>query len=104
MLIIALPVIGFILSFFSRFVGKNAAILLSIGSIILTFFYTFVLSFQIIGGNTLLYTIPWFTLQNMNLSFTILIDALSILMSLLITFITSLVMVYSCAYLKEDPS
>ena len=104
MLLFLLPFLGFILSFFSRFIGKKASIILTIGSVIITFLFALYVSIDIFTGKTIIYSWQWIILENMDLNFKFLLDSLSISMSLLITFITSLVMIYSSKYLEEDPS
>lgn len=104
MLCFLLPFLGFILSFFARFIGKRASIILSISSVILCFFYTLYLSVFIFGGKTYIYTWNWIILENLELNFKFLLDPLSITMSMVISFITTLVMIYSSKYLEEDPS
>jgi NADH-quinone oxidoreductase subunit L len=105
MLIIIFPLLGLFLSFFARYIGKKGAISLSIGSVLLSFLYAVYMGYTIIiQQNTYIYTWSWIKLENLDLNFTILLDPLSIIMCLLITFITSLVMIYSSSYLENDPS
>src|ERR1700748_283912 len=104
MLIVLIPFIGLILSLLARFLGKNAATILSILSIITTFLYALYMSISIFKGYTYVYEYSWIILENLSLSFSFLLDPLSISMSLLITFITSLVMIYSMGYIGNDPS
>lgn len=104
MLIVLIPLIGLILSLFARFLGKRAATALSILSVIVTFFYSLYMSIDIFQGYTYVYAYSWIILENLSLNFSFLLDPLSISMSLLITFITSLVMIYSLGYIGNDPS
>jgi len=105
MLIILLPLLGFILSFFAKYIGKTAATWLSIVSVGLAWLYAMITALLIFGKNLIfVYTIDWLIIENLQLQFKILLDPLSIAMSLLITFITLLVMLYSKGYLKNDPS
>lgn len=62
------------------------------------------MSIQVFRGQIFIYTWSWVLLENLELNFSFLLDPLSISMSLLITFITSCVMIYSTKYLEEDPS
>lgn len=48
--------------------------------------------------------IPWLNNGMMSLEFTVVWDELSIIMTLLLTIITGLVMMYSSSYLNGDPS
>lgn len=104
MLIVLIPLIGLILSLFARFLGKKAATTLSILSVIITFFYALSMSLSIFKGYTYVYSYSWIILENLSLNFSFLLDPLSISMSMLITFITSLVMIYSLGYIGNDPS
>lgn len=104
MLCFFFPFLGFILSFFARFIGKKASIILSIASVSICFIYTVYMAILIFSGKIFIYTWTWIILENLELHFKFLLDPLSITMSMLITFITSLVMIYSTKYLEEDPS
>ncbi len=104
MLGVLLPFLGFILSWFSRYLGKKTSINLSISSVILCYLYTIYMAIYVFSGKTFIYAWNWIILENLQLNFKFILDPLSITMSLLITFITSLVMIYSTKYLEEDPS
>jgi len=104
MLCFLLPFLGFTLSFFSRFIGKKASINLSISSVFLCFLYCVYKGYWVFTGKIFIYKWDWIILENMELNFKFLLDPLSISMSMLITFITTLVMIYSTKYLQYDQS
>jgi NADH-quinone oxidoreductase subunit L len=105
MLIVIFPILGLLVSLFGRYLGKKAASWLPIVSVGASFVYSAMLAIEILSyGKTYSYTISWINLENLHLNFTFLVDPLSVSMSMLITFITFLVMVYSYAYLENDPS
>lgn len=101
--LIFIPILGLLFSIFSRYLGKKNASIMLIMSIIITFLYASYFIIEIFNGTTYLYKFTWMEFSNLSLSFQTLIDPLSLAMSLLITFITSLVMIYSYSYLNQDP-
>lgn len=105
MIIVFLPFLSFLLSFFARHLGKTNAVILNIGGVGLAFINALIMFKKVcLDGTTYLYQFDWIDINTLNLKFTFLFDPLTAVMSLLITFITLLVMIYSYGYLNEDPS
>lgn len=95
---------AFILSFFSRGIGRKIALILFIGSV----FISLILGISL--GKTVLleristvYTYEWISIDYLDIKFKFLYDPLSLTLSLLIIIITLLVMLYAYGYMEEDP-
>ena len=104
-LIILLPFLGFIFSImFGRLLGKGA-LLLTTSNIFLSFVlsvYIFkpYLSEYLINE---IYLLPWMCIDVMDLYWAIYFDSLTVIMLLVVTFISLLVHIYSISYMSEDP-
>jgi NADH-quinone oxidoreductase subunit L len=105
MILVILPLLGFLFSIFSRKLGKLWGSSLPITTVALSLLITTVMFKKIcLEGTVYIYQFEWITIANLKLEFVFLLDYLSVIMSLLITLITLLVMIYSYGYLNEDPS
>jgi len=105
MLSLILPLIGFLFSFFGRYLGKQIISTFIISTVGMAFITACINAYTILGNKiTIKYSFKWITLNEIDLQFTFLLDSLSIILILLITFITFLVMIYSSSYLEQDPS
>lgn len=105
MFVVSLPFLGFVFAIFARFIGKRSACALTIGAVALAFIYSLLLLKKVyVDEITYIYQIDWINFQNFNVEFSFLFDPLSAIMTVLVTFITLLVMIYSYGYLNEDPS
>ncbi|MCY4320900.1 MAG: NADH-quinone oxidoreductase subunit L [Bdellovibrionaceae bacterium] len=104
LILILSPLVGFLINAF-RFKSSNKklsgqiAILACLGSFLATLFHILNFGFS----ESRLYLFPWFSLGDINLNFSFLLDSLSLLMCLLITGVGSLIHIYSFFYMsKED--
>ena len=104
--IIFLPLLGSILSgFFGSKIGhRNSEILtssfVSVSSILsLVIFYSVITS----GYENNLHLATWVNSGSLNVNWSIKIDALSSVMLVVVTFISSLVHIYSIGYMSHDP-
>lgn len=105
MTIVSIPFVGFLFAIFARFLGKRIASSLSIISIAIALLLSLIMLKNVYIDNiTFRYEFSWLHLNLLELHFTFLFDPLSSLMSVLVTFITLLVMIYSYGYLNSDPS
>ncbi|RYE05341.1 MAG: NADH-quinone oxidoreductase subunit L [Rickettsiaceae bacterium] len=104
-LINLLPLFSFvILNLFGRFLGRKFSLLLSVSSLIISFFISLWFFFLILDGSIIevnLYN--WISNGNLKVNFSFVLDGLSIIFCLLISFITSLILIYSVDYLNNDP-
>ena len=104
MYILILPLIGTFLALFARFLGRKKTILLIIMCIIGAFIAACrICYFTCLEGRIEEFILPWFTLCGVNVNITILRDEITAIMSLVITLITLLVMIYSRSYMEYDP-
>jgi len=105
MLTLFIPFITFVTSFFARFLGNRAASYLIIFSITLSWILSILMIKKVCLEEIIYsYQINWLQIYTFDLKFSFHFDSLSTIMTLLITTITLLVMIYSYSYLGEDPS
>ena len=103
--IIFLPLLAsFISGFFGRKIGSRnseiiSCILVSISSILSIIIFLDVMS----GYNENLIITTWITSGSLNVNWSINIDPLSSIMLVVVTFVSSLVHVYSIGYMSHDP-
>jgi NADH-quinone oxidoreductase subunit L len=105
-LVVFLPLFGFLISGFlgkftrTRFIEIFSSVLVSISAVIscLIFHDVIINSYS---ENILLFT--WINSGTFNVNWSINIDALSALMFVVITLVSSLVHIYSIGYMSEDP-
>jgi len=104
--IIFLPALGAIISsLFSRYIGKQGSILITTGllgfSTLLSFFifYEVVLSHSVCN----IKIITWIHSNTLLISWGFLFDSLTATMLVVVTFVSSLVHLYSIGYMSEDP-
>lgn len=103
--IIFLPLLSFFISsFFGRWLGKGAAYVTIFG-MILSCFFSFII-FAEVGFSKLPYFIKlltWFNNEFLLANWGLLFDSLSIMMLIVVTFISTLVHLYSFEYMSHDP-
>ena len=105
MIIIFLPFLGFLLSFFMRFLGKQFGSIFIMSCVGLAFVNALIMFNTVCIKNlTQTFEITWMNNSYIKLNFMFQFDILATVLTLLITFTTFLVMLYSIAYLDFDPS
>lgn len=101
-----LPLIGFLLlSFGSRKFSEGISSLIGCGSIFGSFLITAVTFFNFLGGDHAAVTVKcfdWISAGDINISFSFLIDSLSLMMMMIITGIGFLIHLYSSSYMHGD--
>ncbi len=80
----------------------NAA--LNIAGILIGFVLSVVLLGVVDGPSTATTPFHWLPVEGLDISLSLVVDRLSVSMALVVTAVASLVMVYSTAYMKGDPS
>ena len=106
-LIPLLPFAGFLINGlgFQR-IPKNLVGLIGSGTVLLSFCLVLILFFQNLSGQisqSTTYTLaPWLQIGNYSVSFSFLVDRLSILFILVVTGVGFLIHVYSIGYMKHD--
>lgn len=102
-LIPALPLISFLaIVFFSKQLKEKSAwlaILASAGSCL----FSFRVIAQIIEGKTFYETFTWLVIHKIPLEFGVAVDPLSAMMLFVVTFIGTLIVIYSVGYMHGDP-
>jgi len=104
--IIFLPLIGFFISsIFGRCLGGKGSAITTIFCMILSSFFSFIIFFEV-GFSKLPYFIKlltWFNSEFLLANWGLLFDSLSIIMLIVVTFISTLVHFYSFEYMSHDP-
>jgi NADH-quinone oxidoreductase subunit L len=104
MYILIFPFLGMFLALAASFLGRKKTILLIMLCILGAFLDACSLyKSTCVEGRVVEYNLAWFSLSELNVNFTILTDQLTVVMSIVITLITLLVMIYSKNYLENDP-
>ena len=104
--ILFLPLIGSIISgFFGKLIGEKICQILTSFLVSISAALSFVIFFKVINegylNNIIIST--WINSGSLNVNWSIKIDALSSVMLVVVTFISSLVHVYSIGYMSNDP-
>ena len=104
-LIILLPIFGFLSgSLFGRVLGKGVCIITTLLTFI-SFLVSFNLLVQVINsGNVYIFTLTeWISSDIMKVDWSFCFDSLTCVMLVIVTFISSLVHLYSTEYMENDP-
>nr|QWK44269.1 NADH dehydrogenase subunit 5 [Hedophyllum nigripes] len=104
--IVFLPLLGSLVAgFFGRFLGGRGAGLVTIFCIGLSFFLSGLAFYEVgLGGSsTYLYLMPWLESDSFHVDWAFCFDSLTVVMLIVVTFISTLVHLYSTEYMGEDP-
>lgn len=105
-LIPLLPLLGFLaIGLLNKKLSKGIVSAIACGVVFISFILSVILFFSITGGEqkSLTYTaFDWITTGGFSVSFSFLVDPLSILMMLIITGVGFLIHVYSVGYMHDD--
>jgi NADH-quinone oxidoreductase subunit L len=102
-LIPLLPLLGFLINGIGfRHVPKSLAGIISSGVALASFACVLSLFFGFDGKPQVVSVFDWITVGKLNISFSFLIDQLSLLMLLIITGVGSLIHIYSIGYMSHD--
>nr|YP_011007923.1 NADH dehydrogenase subunit 5 [Aureophycus aleuticus]WBP69754.1 NADH dehydrogenase subunit 5 [Aureophycus aleuticus] len=104
--IVFLPLLGSLVSgFFGRFLGGRGAGLVTISCIGLSFFLSGLAFYEVgLGGSsTYLYLMPWLESDSFHVDWAFCFDSLTVVMLIVVTFISTLVHLYSTEYMGSDP-
>ena len=105
-LLLILPFFGFVSgSLFGRFFGSKGISFISTTCVFFSFFISFFYFCEIIStGNVyILIFDTWIQIENLNVNWGICLDSLTVIMLIVITFISFLVHLYSTEYMVNDP-
>jgi NADH-quinone oxidoreductase subunit L len=103
-LIILLPLLGFAFNgLFGRFLPKSIVAIVGSGVVGVSFVLSIFLFNQVaLNGAIEYHLFNWFSLQNLQVNFSFLVDQLSVWMMLIITGIGLLIHIYSSGYMHDD--
>ena len=105
-LIIFLPLLGAIISgFFGRFIGSRSSELITSLFVSISSILSFLIFYKVLNENYTnnLNIFTWINSGSLSVNWAIQIDALSSVMLIVVTFVSSLVHVYSIGYMSHDP-
>ena len=105
-LIIFLPLLGSIISgFFGKYIGSRSSEIITSLFVFISAFLSFIIFYKVLNqdytNNLNIFT--WINSGTLNVSWSIDIDALSSVMLVVVTLVSSLVHIYSIGYMSDDP-
>nr|YP_011008377.1 NADH dehydrogenase subunit 5 [Sporochnus bolleanus]WBP70348.1 NADH dehydrogenase subunit 5 [Sporochnus bolleanus] len=104
--IVFLPLFGSLVAgFFGRFLGGRGAGLITMSCVGLSFCLSGLAFYEVgLGGSfTYLLLMPWFESDSFCVDWAFCFDSLTVVMLLVVTFVSALVHLYSTEYMGEDP-
>jgi NADH-quinone oxidoreductase subunit L len=108
LLIVFLPLIAAIVAGLGgRWIGKTGAKVVTTGALFIGAFLSWPIFFQYIGGNAGPVVVPvmsWIQSGTLDVAWALRVDALTAVMLVVVTTVSSLVHLYSWGYMEEDPS
>ena len=106
LLFVFLPLMSSICAgLFGRALGTNGAKLVTVLSILFTFFLSLLLIFEVLfmGSVTYIKLCIWINSELFNIDWGFLFDSLTVIMCGVVTFISFIVHLYSTEYMSHDP-
>ena len=105
LLILLLPILGFFSgSLFGRYIGSGVSVLSTVFVFISFIFSLFIFYDIIITGSVYTFVFnKWIFVDTLEVNWSFCFDSLTSLMSVVVTFISALVHLYSTEYMKTDP-
>ena len=100
LLLLAAPLISFVLLFFIK--SRKLVNLVSISSISISLLAALYLLKISVDGNTFSLSTPWLTVGNIHIDFSIHIDIVSVLMLTLVSIVAIMVLVFSTEYMRNE--
>ena len=104
--IVFLPLLGSLVAgFFGRFIGGRGSGIITIFCVGLSFFLSGLAFYEVgLGGSsTYLYLMPWLESDSFHVDWAFCFDSLTVVMLVVVTFISTLVHLYSTEYMGGDP-
>ena len=104
--IVFLPLLGSIVSgFFGRFLGGRGSCFITIFCVSFTFFLSCLAFYEVglAGSSTYLSLMTWLESDSFHVDWAFCFDSLTVVMLIVVTFISTLVHLYSTEYMGEDP-
>ena len=106
LLIVVLPLIGSCSAgLFGRKIGPNGACILTTSCLILSFFCSLLVFHEVALSDCFVYIklVSWIDSEVLNVDWGFMFDTLTVVMCCVVTFISSLVHLYSTEYMSHDP-
>jgi len=106
LLLIFLPLLGFLnAGLFGRYIGPKGACILTVNCLVLSFLLSLFAFYEVglIGCNTYLKLSVWIDSEVLNIDWGFYFDSLTVIMCCVVTFVSSLVHIYSTEYMAHDP-
>ena len=106
LILIFLPLIGSISAgLFGRKIGPKGSAVVTVSCLFLTFFLCAFAFYEValIGCPVYIKLMPWINSETLNVDWGFLFDSLTVVMCCVITFVSSLVHLYSTEYMSHDP-
>ena len=99
------PLFGAIAAgFFGRLIGRAGAHVVTIAGVAVSFIASVIVFQDVLAGNTFNGTVyTWMTLGELRFEVGFLIDALTTMMMLVVTFVSLMVHIYTVGYMRDDP-
>lgn len=104
--IIFLPLIGSLTAgLFGRYIGKQGSIVITTASVFLSSLFSFIVFYEVVLCHSVctIKLFPWMESNTLFISWGFLFDSLTATMLIVVTFVSSLVHLYSSGYMSEDP-
>ncbi|HMP98690.1 MAG TPA: NADH-quinone oxidoreductase subunit L [Cyclobacteriaceae bacterium] len=102
LLLPALSILGFIMAAILPSLQKNLIAFLASSLQFITFIIASILLYDVWHTHDIIFTMPWFSLADNTINISIYFNKLSAILSWLLSFISSLVHLYSMAYMKDE--
>jgi NADH-ubiquinone oxidoreductase chain 5 len=106
LVILSLPLLGSAVSgLFGRFIGARGAALVTTTCVILSCLLSLLAFYEVALGGSVCYirVAPWIYSEMLDASWGFLFDSLTVVMLIVVTFVSSLVHLYSISYMYHDP-
>ena len=106
LLIVFFPLLGSLASgFFGRFLGSRGAAVITTACVILSSVLSCIAFYEVALGASVctLQVAPWIKSELFDASWGLLFDSLTVVMLVVVTFISTLVHLYSTEYMEQDP-
>lgn len=104
--VVFMPLIGAIISgFFGRYIGRIGASIITTISVTISTLLSFLIFYEVaLSGSPCYITLfPWIDSGMFHVSWGFLFDSLTSVMLIVVTFISSMVHIYSISYMEQDP-
>nr|YP_009430321.1 NADH dehydrogenase subunit 5 [Nicotiana attenuata]ASZ83476.1 NADH dehydrogenase subunit 5 [Nicotiana attenuata] len=106
LLIVFLPLLGsFVAGCFGRFLGKEGTAIITTTCVSFSSIFSLIAFYEVAPGASACYLriAPWISSEMFDASWGFLFDSPTVVMLIVVTFISSLVHLYSISYMSEDP-